>query len=279
MHRMICRKEIGMKKHPCFYKCMANSACRIHLPIAPKCNLECIYCEKGKDCVNENLPGISSKIMNPHDAVKFFEDLYYTSGDVAVAGVAGPGDPLANFEEVKTTLSQIHRKFPKCNLCIATNGIEFEKYCEEIMSIGIKFVTITINALSVENAKKIYNKVYTERGVLEGEESALYVIEKQRKAMECIKKFRKYFFIKINTVYLKGINEIEIDNIVELGKKYNIDILNLMPQIKVKDEKIYIENDIKDKIMKLKEKYRGTINMMDHCMHCRADSVGVLNER
>ncbi|NEX14978.1 MAG: nitrogen fixation protein NifB, partial [Prosthecochloris sp.] len=48
---------LSIEKHPCFNDASRHSFGRIHLPVAPKCNIQCNYCNRKFDCLNENRPG------------------------------------------------------------------------------------------------------------------------------------------------------------------------------------------------------------------------------
>ena len=42
--------------HPCYSCGSAQKNARMHLPIAPKCNIQCNYCVRKFDCSNESRP-------------------------------------------------------------------------------------------------------------------------------------------------------------------------------------------------------------------------------
>ena len=44
-----------LETHPCFTAKCSDYA-RIHLPVAPKCNMQCNYCLRKYSCVNEAVP-------------------------------------------------------------------------------------------------------------------------------------------------------------------------------------------------------------------------------
>ncbi len=50
--------------HPCFGGDHSNTG-RIHLPVAPGCNIKCGFCERRFDCANETRPGVTSKVLTP----------------------------------------------------------------------------------------------------------------------------------------------------------------------------------------------------------------------
>ena len=57
-----------IQEHPCFSREACHLFGRIHLPVAPKCNIQCNYCIRKFDCVNESRPGVTSKVLTPAEA-------------------------------------------------------------------------------------------------------------------------------------------------------------------------------------------------------------------
>lgn len=51
--------------HPCFNAGARHRVGRIHLPVAPKCNMQCNYCNRDFECVNESRPGVSIPFSHP----------------------------------------------------------------------------------------------------------------------------------------------------------------------------------------------------------------------
>mgnify|MGYP006961820218 CR=1 FL=1 len=51
---------LNTDKHPCFNVAVKGECGRVHLPVAPKCNILCNYCNRKYDCVNESRPGVTS---------------------------------------------------------------------------------------------------------------------------------------------------------------------------------------------------------------------------
>ena len=90
--------------HPCFNEDAKHTSARVHLPVAPKCNIQCNYCNRKYDCVNESRPGVTSSVLAPFQAVEYLKDLDSRMDNLAVIGIAGPGDPFANAEETLETM-------------------------------------------------------------------------------------------------------------------------------------------------------------------------------
>lgn len=265
-----------MNNHPCFSKCAAKKYGRIHLPVAPKCNIKCIYCDKKSSCFNESRPGLSSTIMSPYEAYEFFKKQYNDKEYLSVVGIAGPGDPLANFEETIETFSLIKKDYPNINLCLSTNGTLFSQYYNELKDSGIKYITITINTLDINNASKIYESAYIENCSLNNFEAAEQIIEKQEEALNILK-YDKYFYTKINTVYIQGINNKEILSICYKAKEIGAKLYNLIPCITTANTKNKIEDINYEEFNNLKDICNSILPVMKHCNHCRADAIGYLS--
>ena len=84
--------------HPCFYAGARGKHGRIHLPVAPSCNIQCAYCRRDHDCPNENRPGVTSGVISPEEALERFERALEDMPHISVAAVAGPGDAFCDPE-------------------------------------------------------------------------------------------------------------------------------------------------------------------------------------
>lgn len=86
----------NLSAHPCFNRESAGTCGRVHLPVAPKCNIMCNFCNRKYDCVSETRPGVTSAVLTPEQAVLYMDKVLEKEPNVTVCGIAGPGDPLAN---------------------------------------------------------------------------------------------------------------------------------------------------------------------------------------
>ena len=55
--------------HPCFSTSGHGKTGRIHLAVAPGCNISCNYCVRKFDCANESRPGVTSRVQNSEEAL------------------------------------------------------------------------------------------------------------------------------------------------------------------------------------------------------------------
>ena len=65
-------------RHPCFNAKVKGQYGRVHLPVAPKCNIQCNYCNRDYDCVNESRPGVTSTLLNPGQAIEYMKKSFDT---------------------------------------------------------------------------------------------------------------------------------------------------------------------------------------------------------
>ena len=120
--------KLDINRHPCFNAEVKGECGRLHLPVAPKCNILCNYCNRKFDCVNESRPGVSSALLSPHQAVSYMEQVLAKEPRITVAGIAGPGDPFANPRETMKTIRLVRERFPEILLCLASNGLGLLPY-------------------------------------------------------------------------------------------------------------------------------------------------------
>lgn len=251
-------------KHPCFEKRFSKKYARIHLPVAPRCNIQCRYCNRKYDCANESRPGVTSKVLTPEEALQVFEEKKMQIPELTVAGVAGPGEPLYN-ESTFETLIQIKRKFPEIIICLSTNGALLEEKIEQLKECKTETLTITLNSLKKTKIPDIYRHT----GLYSSDE----FLERQKNGI--IKAVEAGFLIKINTILIPGINEMEIMEIADFGKKAGAIRMNLTPLIP-QGELSYQSPPSKMELDLYRKKASFFLPQMYHCQQCRADACGFL---
>ncbi|MDY0228157.1 MAG: radical SAM protein, partial [Desulfomicrobium apsheronum] len=146
-------------KHPCFNKETSGSCGRVHLPVAPGCNIQCNYCNRKYDCVNESRPGVTSAILPPDKAVEYLDEVLRKEPRITVVGIAGPGDPMAEAKRTIETIERINRKYPDMLYCLSSNGLALPEHVDRLAELGVTHVTVTMNAVDPEIGAKIYSWV------------------------------------------------------------------------------------------------------------------------
>ncbi|VAW22265.1 Nitrogenase FeMo-cofactor synthesis FeS core scaffold and assembly protein NifB [hydrothermal vent metagenome] len=268
---------IDIKQHPCFSKEAKGEYARVHLPVAPKCNIQCNYCKRGYDCVNESRPGVTSKVLLPGQALVYLIKLKEIMPHLSVVGVAGPGDPFANPVETMSTLRLVRQEFPEIILCLSTNGLNILPYIEELAALEVSHVTITLNGLDGKSLSRIYKWVrFEKRGYL-GETGAKLLLGNQLEAIKTLKGFG--ITTKVNTIVIPGVNDHLMAGIAEKMKELKVDLMNAIPIYPVKDT---VFEDIEEPTPAFMKGIRSQIEQyippMTHCSRCRADAVGLLGK-
>lgn len=260
--------------HPCFDERFCHTSGRIHLPVAPRCNIQCNYCDRRFDCVNESRPGVCSRVLKADEVIDRLNMVMKKASYIRVAAIAGPGEPLAN-EATFETLKGVKEKFPGLKRCLSTNGLLLPEKLGELLDIGIGTLTITMNTLSPEIGAKIYSFVRYDGKTLRGEEGAKLLIEKQKQGLK--EAVRSGIVVKINTVYVPGINDGEIAKIAELGARegaFMQNVIPLIPQYKF----AAVKSPSREQLESVRKESGIYLKQMLHCAHCRADAVGILGK-
>ncbi|GAK52439.1 nitrogenase cofactor biosynthesis protein NifB [Candidatus Moduliflexus flocculans] len=265
------------EKHPCFNDTARHRYARIHLPVAPRCNVQCKFCNRKYDCVNESRPGVTSGVLSPHQALAYLDEVMQRQPNIAVVGIAGPGDPFANSDETMETLRLVNERYPDMLLCVATNGLNIGKHIEELARLNISHVTLTINAIDPKIGAQIYAWVRYGKRVYPGEEGATILLMHQLEALQRLKE--KGMTVKVNSIILPGINETHIAQIAEKVASLRADIFNCIPYYKNAGSAFeHLDEPSKDAVHAIRAEAAQFLPQMAHCTRCRADAVGLLGE-
>lgn len=282
---LLQRKDVHMKKitikgferHPCFNKEAKGQYGRVHLPVAPKCNIKCNFCDRKYDCVNESRPGVTSNVLSPEQAGIYMSRVLEKEPRITVAGIAGPGDPFANGEETMATLRMIRSNHPGMLLCVSSNGMQIEPYIGELAKLEVSHVTITVCAVDPEIGKEIYSWVRDGKVVYRGRQAAELLLSRQ---LAAIKKLKAHgITVKVNCIVIPGINDHHIEAVAVTMKELGVDLLNCMAMFpNVNTAFGHISQPDKKTMESIRSMAENYLPQMRHCTRCRADAVGLLDD-
>lgn len=263
--------------HPCFNEEARHTHARVHLPVAPQCNIQCNYCNRKYDCVNESRPGVTSSVLTPIQAAGYLKALSDRMDNLSVVGIAGPGDPFANPEETLETMRRVKADFPDKIFCLSTNGLNLEPYIDEIARLGVTHVTLTINAVDPTVTAKIYKWVRYEKHVYRGEDGARLLLNRQ---LACIPRLKaKGITVKINSILIPGINENHIEEVAKVCANLGADVINCIPLIPTLDTPFEnVEKPDSKMLFRVRTLAAAHLTLMSHCARCRADAAGLLGQ-
>lgn len=265
-------------EHPCFGGDHSKAG-RIHLPVAPGCNIKCGFCERKFDCANESRPGVTSRVLTPEQAVERVRlvKLHMErqgGAQLKVVGIAGPGDPLANPRTFET-FRLVREAFPEMTLCLSTNGLRLPEMIDTLRELDLHSLTVTINALTPETGAKVYEWIKLDGHRLTGREAAALLLERQLEGVRLAA--AAGLLVKINHVYIPGINDHETLDLAVKVRGLGASMMNIIPVIP-----IGLFKDVEPPSPALMEMVRNQAELIlsqaRHCKQCRADAAGVVGQ-
>ena len=268
---------LDLTQHPCFNSDARHTTGRIHLPVAPQCNIQCNYCDRKFDCMNESRPGVTSAVLQPKQALAYLDKVLLRIPQLKVVGIAGPGDPFATPDETLETLRLVREKYPEMLLCVASNGLNTAPYAEDLARLQVSHVTITVNTIDPVIGAKIYSWVRDHKTIYRGEEGARVLLERQLASIKALK--AAGVTLKINTIIVPGINDEHVELVAEEMRELGADVMNCIPLFPVAGTPFAEKNELPlSEVKKIRTRVSEIIPQMEHCTRCRADAVGMLGE-
>ena len=256
--------------HPCFGVAPAGRYGRIHLPVAPECNVQCAFCDRRYDCANECRPGVTSRVLSPEEAVARTRQAVSENPAIVVAGIAGPGDALAN-EAAFETLALLRRELPSLILCVSTNGLLLPEKADALAACGVSTVTVTVNAATTETARRVYLSIVG--GAPGSNEACSRLLARQ---MEGVARCASLgISVKINTVLMPGVNDHEIEAIARRCAREGACVMNIVPLIPCGSMKDAASPALGE-IEAARARAGRYLRQFTRCRQCRADACGVI---
>lgn len=258
--------------HPCYDGACSSFCGRIHLPVAPACNIRCNYCVRRHHCANESRPGVTSRVISPSRGLELLRETVASIPHIKVVGIAGPGDPLAN-EATFEMLSLAHLEFPHLIKCLSTNGLLLPEKAGLLATVGVNHITVTINAVRPETGARIYRRISYEGRILTGEAAANTLIANQ---LAGVKKCAELGMrVKINSVLIPSINREHLTEVAEVVAAAGAQVQNIIPLI---PQSVFAQLPAPSgqEIEAAREDCARFIRQFENCRQCRADAVGLL---
>ena len=264
---------MDLSAHPCFDNEARLKYARVHLPVAPACNVQCNFCDRRFDCANESRPGVTSVLLNPAQAGRYVDDVVAKDPSIRVVGIAGPGDPLAQAPITLETLRLVRDHHPEMLLCVATNGLALPENAEALAELRVSHVTVTVRAVDPVIGGNIYAWVRDGKTLLKGREAGERVLQSQRAGIVALVKAG--VLVKINAIVVPGINDHHIQAVAREVALLGAARFNCLPMRPVAATPFgMIKEPSKDAIHALRAACGQFLPQMEHCSRCRADAVG-----
>ena len=274
-------QECATDNHPCYSENAHHRYARMHVPVAPACNIQCHYCNRKYDCSNESRPGITSQLLTAQQAVAKTLAVAKAIPQLAVVGIAGPGDPLANPKRTFDTLAGIAESAPELKLCLSTNGLALPQYVDKLLQYNVRHVTITINCIDPEIGTGIYPWIVWQGRKLKGADAVAQLIENQLQGLEMLVKAG--VLVKVNSVLIPGVNARHLPAISKLIRSKGAALHNIVPLIARPEHGSFYglngqREPTADELSRVQALCGSETRIMRHCRQCRADAIGLLDE-
>jgi nitrogen fixation protein NifB len=256
--------------HPCFSTDCQPATGRVHLPVAPRCNIFCRFCSRGLTG-DVDKPGQALRVISPDEALAVVDTAMALCPDLRVAGVAGPGDPLAS-DEALDTLIAVRRRHPRLINCLSTNGLALADSMPRILEAGVKTLTVTVNSVHPGTLERLNRGVISSGRFIGGLDGAEILIDAQERGVRLAKE--SGLVIKVNTVLAPGINDGRVGETAAAVRRWGADLLNVIALIP--------GNALAD-VPAPTDAERGRafaeagahLPVKRNCRRCRADACGV----
>jgi MoaA/NifB/PqqE/SkfB family radical SAM enzyme len=197
--------------------------------------------------------------------------------NLKVVGFAGPGESLHSPEALFETIELVRKVDDKITLCLSTNGLALPFYASELHRLGLRHLTVTVNAISLEVAKKIYTWADYFGKRFFGQGAAQLILENQMAGLKAAKALG--LMVKVNTVLVRGVNGQETPLIAQKMAQLGVDLLNIMPHLPVKGTPLgQLKAPDHETIRELRYLCGAYLPQMTHCQQCRADAAGLLGQ-
>lgn len=270
-----------IKNHPCYSEAAHHHFARMHVAVAPACNIQCNYCNRKFDCSNESRPGVVSEKLTPDQALKKVLAVATAIPQLSVVGIAGPGDALANAEKTFRTFELVSQAAPDVKLCLSTNGLLLPEHVDCITALKIEHVTITINMVDPEVGQHIYPWIFYQNRRWTGIEASRILHAQQMKGLEMLAE--RGVLCKVNSVMIPGINDRHLVEVNREVKARGAFLHNIMPLISAPEHGTEfglrgLRGPSAQELKALQDECEGELSVMRHCRQCRADAVGMLGE-
>ncbi len=175
----------------------------LRISVIDKCNFRCPY------CMPKEIFGERYQFLKNNELLTF-EEIYEITKIFSKIGVEKlritGGEPL-----LRKDLAKLISKLKSINeikeIALTTNGFLLKKFAQSLKDSGLDRLTVSLDSLNSESYKELNGQNLDLNKTLESIEFAKYL---------------GFENIKINTVVMKGINEDQIINLAEFGRKNNL---------------------------------------------------------
>ncbi|MGQ4872294.1 MAG: radical SAM protein, partial [Candidatus Thorarchaeota archaeon] len=244
---------------------------RIHLPVAPRCNVKCVFCDRrgGTSC-HMPVPGRAWRTMEVPEALRRLEEELRKRPRLRIVAVSGPGEPLYN-DATLALMHAVRRRHSDLEFCLSTNGLLLESFVKELSTLGLHAITVSVHSVEPEIVEKAYEWVKIDGIRIKtgfGEE----VISRQIRGI--CEAAASGIHVKVNTVLMPDINAGHIESVARVVSEAGAKIQNIMPLVPC-GSLCGGRAPTPDELARARQAASAHIDQFLGCKLCRSDVVGI----
>lgn len=185
----------------------------LRLSITDHCNLRCIYCMPKTD----QLQLAKNRRFLPHSELLSYEELLRVVRCAVSLGMIKlrltGGEPLMR-RDLLGFIQELRKLDGLEKICLTTNGVLLERYAEELYQSGVRQLNISLDTLQRQKFQEI-----TGRDAFQKVYNAIFHAQEMG------------FFIKLNIVAMKGVNDDEFADFARLALNSSVQVrfIEFMP--------------------------------------------------
>ncbi len=190
----------------------------LRISVTDRCNFRCMYCLPETEAAHNfyrgrwaNFPNPApiARIWQPHTNILTFEELERVVKMAVDLGIdkirLTGGEPLLR-QEIEKLVEKIARINGVKDLAMTSNGFLFPKKAKALSDAGLRRISFSMDSLDRDNFKKI-----TGSDGLDQIQESIDLAHSLGLAP-----------VKVNAVIIRGINDHEIESLVEFARKKNV---------------------------------------------------------
>ena len=163
--------------------------------------MDCIFCSV------DNNKRVYDYVVEKEYLVSEYNKLVDKKSYKCTVFINAQGEPLL-YEPLPELIKEIKANKKTERVVLITNGtLLTSNLCRKLINSGLDQINVSINAINPFIAKKLANKNYN-----------------VKKVLEMCKFLSNYIDVVITPVYLKGYNDDEIEKIIEFSKSINVKV-------------------------------------------------------
>lgn len=261
-----------IEHHPCWTNSRLHLYERIHLPVAPYCNIKCAFCDRntGASC-HLPKPGRSTCVMSVDEALEITERELAKRSKLRIVAIAGPGEPLANL----STIELIRRLQPRVNelsFCLSTNGVLLKEYASQLANLHVSTVTVSMSTHEPKTAAKLIEWAMIDGKKITGISMGREIIQRQLSGITHA--VQHGIHVKVNTILIPRLNGNEIQGLARTIADAGAELQNIVPL--VPNSLMATEKPPSSKELAAARQIASShMRQFMHCAQCRSDVVGI----